>query len=84
MRSKTPSFSQGINYRSILCRIGRIFISYKGESVEITMNEKTYFPLNRHFGIEDGKDSQIVQVPVRIGVDTIPNELEYYLCATVK
>ena len=48
------------------------------------MNEKTYFPLNRHFGIEDGKDSQIVQVPVRIGVDTIPNELEYYLCATVK
>ena len=46
------------------------------------MREKTYFSLSRYFGIGDGKESQIVQVPVRIGVDTIPDELECYLCAT--
>ena len=48
------------------------------------MSEKTYFSLSRYFGIGDGKESQIVQVPVRIGVDTIPDELECYLCATGK
>lgn len=48
------------------------------------MREKTYFSLNRYFGIGDGKESQIVQVPVEIGVDTIPDELECYLRATGK
>ena len=48
------------------------------------MSEKTYFSLSRYFGIGDGKESQIVQVPVEIGVDTIPDELECYLCATDK
>lgn len=48
------------------------------------MSEKTYFSLSRYFGIGDGKESQIVQVPVRIGVDTIPDELECYLRATGK
>ena len=46
------------------------------------MREKTYFSLSRYFGIADGEESQIVQVPVEIGVDTIPDELECYLCAT--
>ena len=46
------------------------------------MREKTYFSLSRYFGIGDGEESQIVQVLVRIGVDTIPDELECYLCAT--
>ena len=48
------------------------------------MSEKTYYSLSRYFGIGDGEESQIVQVPVRIGVDTIPDELECYLRATGK
>lgn len=40
---------------------------------------ETYFSVNRYFGVEE-EPGRILSVPVQVGVDTIADELEAFLC----